>query len=52
MGRLPLEDPARAADRIAELSQLGVTRLIHAERYASAAEFERIAERLAKLRQG
>jgi probable F420-dependent oxidoreductase len=49
MGRLPIEDPARAAEQLGLLSQIGVTRLVHAERYRDAAAFERIAERLAAL---
>jgi probable F420-dependent oxidoreductase len=49
MGRLPLAEPARAAEQLATLSQIGVTRLIHAERYPNAAEFQRIAEQLAML---
>jgi probable F420-dependent oxidoreductase len=49
MGRLPLEEPGRAAEQLASLSQIGVTRLVHAERYPDAAAFQRIAERLAAL---
>ncbi|HEY8154120.1 MAG TPA: TIGR03619 family F420-dependent LLM class oxidoreductase [Myxococcota bacterium] len=49
MGRLPLEEPARAAEQLARLSQIGVTRLVHAERYANAEAFQRVAERLADL---
>jgi probable F420-dependent oxidoreductase len=52
MGRLPLEDAPRAAEQLAALAQIGVTRLVHAERYADATAFERIAGRLAALRQG
>jgi alkanesulfonate monooxygenase SsuD/methylene tetrahydromethanopterin reductase-like flavin-dependent oxidoreductase (luciferase family) len=52
MGRLPLEDAPRAAEQIAALAQIGVTRLVHAERYSDTAAFERIADRLAALRQG
>ena len=52
MGRLPLDSPARAADQVLALSQIGVTRLIHAERYPSSAGFERIADRLAGLPRG
>jgi probable F420-dependent oxidoreductase len=50
MGPLPLEAGARAAERVAALAEIGVTRLIHAERYADAAAFARSAERLAALR--
>ena len=52
MGRLPLEQPARAAEQVGLLSQIGVTRLVHAERYPDAAAFQRIAERLAALPRG
>ena len=52
MGRLPLDEPARAAEQLSLLSEIGVTRLIQAERYANAAEFQRIAERLAMLPRG
>jgi len=52
MGRLPLEEPARAAEQLAALSEVGVTRLIQAERYPNSAEFQRIAERLAMLAGG
>lgn len=50
MGRLPLEDPPRARAQLAELSQIGVTGVVHGgERYADAAGFARTAERLAGL---
>ena len=49
MGRLPLEDRARTAEQLAELSQIGVTRLVHAERHADANGFARSAEALARL---
>jgi probable F420-dependent oxidoreductase len=49
MGSLPLEQPGRAAERVAALAQAGVTRIVHAQRYADAAAFERIVERLAAL---
>ena len=52
MGRLPLEDPARAAEQVGLLSQIGVTRLVHAERYPNADAFQRIADRLAMLARG
>jgi len=52
MGRLPLEQPARAAEQVGLLSQIGVTRLVHAERYPDVAAFQRIAERLAALPRG
>jgi probable F420-dependent oxidoreductase len=50
MGRLPLEDAPRAADQIAALAALGVTRIVHGDRYPDAAAFERIAHELAELR--
>jgi probable F420-dependent oxidoreductase len=52
MGRLPIEEPARAEEQLGKLSQIGVTRLVHAERYADAAGFQRMAERLTGLRKG
>lgn len=52
MGRLPIEEPARAAEQVAALSELGVTRLVHAERYPDAAAFDRIAACLAALPRG
>jgi len=51
MGRLAIDEGARAAEQLAELSQIGVTGLLHGERYADAASFARSAERLARLRQ-
>jgi probable F420-dependent oxidoreductase len=50
MGRLPLEDPARAADQLAALAEVGVTRHVHGDRYADATAFARIADGLAGLR--
>jgi alkanesulfonate monooxygenase SsuD/methylene tetrahydromethanopterin reductase-like flavin-dependent oxidoreductase (luciferase family) len=52
MGRLPLEEPGRAAEQLAALSQIGVTRLVHAERYPDPDAFQRTAERLAALAKG
>jgi len=52
MGRLPLDEPARAAEQLAELSRAGVTRLVHADRYRDEAAFERIAGQLVELRLG
>ena len=50
MGRLPLEDAPRARAQLAELSQNGVTGIVHGgERYADAGGFARTAERLAGL---
>ena len=50
MGRLAIDESARAAEQLAELSQIGVTGFLHGERYADAASFARSAERLARLR--
>jgi alkanesulfonate monooxygenase SsuD/methylene tetrahydromethanopterin reductase-like flavin-dependent oxidoreductase (luciferase family) len=43
---LPLDDPARAADQVAALGRAGVTRIVHAFRYADPAELARAAETL------
>jgi probable F420-dependent oxidoreductase len=51
MTKLPLEDPARAANLAAAYRDAGATRLVHGgHRYADAAEFERLARALAELR--
>lgn len=50
LGALPLEEPARARERLAALAEIGVTRLAVGGRYADAAEFRATAERLAALR--
>ena len=42
--QLPLDDPPRAADQVAQLAAVGVTRLVHGWRYADAAAFARGAE--------
>lgn len=47
---LPLDDAARAADRLHAFADVGATRVIHAWRYADAAEFGRACEQLAGLR--
>ena len=52
MGRLPLEEPSRAAEQLGELSQIGVTRFVHGDRYPDAEAFESMAERLGELRRG
>ncbi len=44
---LPLDDPEKAIDRARSLARVGVTGIVHASRYASAAEFARNAEILA-----
>jgi probable F420-dependent oxidoreductase len=43
---LPLHDAARAAEQARSLVAAGVTRIVHAWRYAGAAEFARTAEAL------
>jgi probable F420-dependent oxidoreductase len=50
LGALPLDDPPRARAQLAELAELGVTRVAHGARYADAAEFAALAEGLAALR--
>jgi probable F420-dependent oxidoreductase len=47
MTRLPLEDPARAAELARAYAELGATRLVHSNRYRDAAEFARAAEAFA-----
>jgi len=46
---LPLDDPPRARDHLARLAGAGATHVVHALRYADAAEFARRAEALGKL---
>jgi probable F420-dependent oxidoreductase len=46
---LALDEPSRAREQIERLAAAGATRVIHAHRYADAAEFARRAEALAKL---
>lgn len=43
---LPLDEPARARERARALAELGVTRVVHAQRYGDAAELRGIAEAL------
>ncbi len=50
LGSLPLAEPERAAERLAELTRIGVTGFVHGERYADASGFLRAAEGLAALR--
>jgi hypothetical protein len=50
MGPLPLADPPRARARLAALAEVGVTGLVHADRYEDAGAFARSAEALAALR--
>ena len=47
---MALDDPPRAKEQLGALAALGVTRLAQGLRYESAAEFERMTERLAALR--
>ncbi len=44
---LPLDDPGHVADQVRALADIGVTRLIHAWRYADAAAFAHAADALA-----
>jgi probable F420-dependent oxidoreductase len=50
MGRLATEDSARATEQIAALAAVGVTRFVHAEKYADRDDFAEIAARLARCR--
>jgi hypothetical protein len=47
---LATDDPARAREQLARLAAAGATQVVHALRYADAAEFARRAEGLGKLR--
>jgi hypothetical protein len=47
LAQLDLSDPTRAATQARAFAAAGVTRLVHAERYATAAEFRARAARLA-----
>jgi probable F420-dependent oxidoreductase len=49
---LPLDDPPRAAARARAFAAAGVTRIVHAWRYADAAEFRRTCEAVAALELG
>ncbi len=49
MARLPLADAPRACDQLDALTELGVTQVIHADRYLDAEAFRSIAARLADL---
>ncbi len=46
---LPLDDPPRARDTLTHLARAGATQVVHALRYADAAEFATRAEALGKL---
>jgi probable F420-dependent oxidoreductase len=50
LGSLPLAEPERAAERLAELARAGVSGFVHGERYADASGFVRAAEVLSALR--
>jgi probable F420-dependent oxidoreductase len=50
MGRLAIEDGARAAEQVATLAAVGVTRFVHAEKYADREGFASVASRLARSR--
>ena len=50
MGRLAIEDEGRAAEQVAALAKVGITRFVHAERYADRDGFARIAASLARCR--
>ena len=50
MTRLPLGEPARAADLVGEYAAAGATHLVHGVRYQEAAPFASEAERLGALR--
>ena len=49
LGGLPLDDLPRARDRLAELSDLGATGLVHAGKYADETDFARMLERLGSV---
>jgi probable F420-dependent oxidoreductase len=49
MTGLPLDDPPRAADLARAYREAGATRLAAGSRYADAAQFQRDAERLARV---
>jgi len=50
MGRIAIEDAARAAEQVAVLATVDVTRFVHAERYVDRDGFAEIAARLARCR--
>ena len=47
---LPLDDPPRARDLLAELTALGATGVMHTGRYADADEFAAMSGQLQALR--
>jgi len=44
MNSLPLDEPAKVAERIQQLKEIGATRVVHAWRYPDAGAFARAAE--------
>ncbi len=50
-GRLALDDPGAARDRLAQLTEIGVTRYALGVPYSSADEFRAIAEQLVRARE-
>ena len=50
LGALPLDDESRAREHLAALAALGVTGVVHAQRYADEAAFARMVDTLARLR--
>jgi len=50
LGGLSLDDPPCAGEQRAALAELGVSRVAHSARYADAAVFGSIPEKLAALR--
>jgi probable F420-dependent oxidoreductase len=47
---LPLEDMSTAADKLAALSEVGVTGIVHAGKYENVDEFRTMAEQLLEVR--
>ena len=50
LASLPLAEPARAREQLAALAEIGVTGVVHAERYQDAEAFGRVVEQLATCR--
>lgn len=50
MARLPLHDATRAAEQLEALTEVGVTRFVHGDRYADETAFMDIADALGALR--
>ena len=49
LGRLPLDEPARARDQLAALEEIGVAQLIHGDRYPDADAFRSMTDRLGEV---